>query len=252
NVTSTGRYVPISINLPGARRRARAEMRSTVEGSAQCRSSSTSSNGLSDAIVSNASPISRSMRSRVAPRISRCSVSRCSRFTRAGNCTQPGRCSRSQCLHHGVSPGIGAQPTQRFEHGVIGFFASETFDALTACHTHAAKIYCSPAQKLVGQGCFPNARFTGDKDNLPVILQAPLKAVSQLGQGRIPSNQFPRGQLRCELCFGRRVTDGSNEPVAPSGKCLDEAGILGAIAQRAANAEDVRLEYFRLDERIGP
>src|SRR5271157_5093557 len=74
-----------------------------------------------------------------------------------------------------------------------------------------------PAAETRRPGLFSQCPLHRDKDNLPVILQAPLKAVSQLGQGRIPSNQFSRGQLRCELCFGRRVTDGSNEPVALPG-----------------------------------
>jgi len=150
-------------------------------------------------------------------------------------------CLRSQCLHHRVSSRGTAQLTQRFEHGIVSFFSSKPFNALTASDAQTTKIRCRPPQKFVGQGGFPNARLAGDKHDLPVILPAPLHAISQLGQSPIPSNQFSRGQFKCELGFGRRVTDRGNEPVTLPRQSFDEAGVLGAIAQCAANVEDVCL-----------
>jgi len=68
---STGRFVMTHIVFAVCWR-ARADMRSMVEGSTHCRSSITNSSGASKLSVSSASRISRSMRSRVAPRISCC------------------------------------------------------------------------------------------------------------------------------------------------------------------------------------
>jgi hypothetical protein len=75
---------------------------------------------------------------------------------------------RGQRLDQGSSSRTSAQPTQRFQHRVVRFFASVSFHALSASATEVDYFGHSLPLEFIDQSRFTDARLPRDKNDLPL------------------------------------------------------------------------------------
>ncbi len=95
-----------------------------------------------------------------------------------GKLDQPGRSLRTQGLDDCVSVRATARLTQSFQHRVIRFLASVALDALTARESNHRQVGRYLARKFVGHGGLTDAGFASNENDLPLMSQGPLQAIS--------------------------------------------------------------------------
>ena len=138
-MTSAGLYVPRMSRRAGSRCRASTASRSSVEGSLQCRSSSTSTRVCSAVSASMTSANSRSMRSRVA-RPDDVATPPGRQPGRVQALCQPGRRLCSQQGHQLFAAGATPQTPQRLQHWPIRLLRAKLLDTLPACNPRWASL----------------------------------------------------------------------------------------------------------------
>ena len=199
----------------GSRRRASAEQ---IDGRAslQCRSSSTRTRGASGVSASTASAISRSMRSRVAPRSSRWSASRSCRVEEPRHLHEPGRRVPTQEGRRGARPPRRGEPAERVEHRQIRL-AVRSLEAL-ALRDRDARIAATRARKA----------------STTAVLPMPASPVTNA------TWRLPRRAASSQVCEASEHRSRPTKFPAPSGRRCDGAGSACASTAGASRALPVR------------
>ncbi len=107
--------------------------------------------------------------------------------------------------------------------------------------------------KCVDERCFPDPRFPGDENHMPLRIQRLAQIIVQFGHRPFAANHFPSGDdAAAGGCPGNHFADGSDELVAPPWKRLDEFRVVARIAQGFANSQNIFLNDFGIYVRFGP
>ena len=87
---------------------------------------------------------------------------------------------------------LPAQRAERFQHRVIRFHAAVALQALPARQAQPRHVRHGLLLEGVDQGSFANARFAGDKDELPLAVQRPMQTRAQCLQHARASHEMDR------------------------------------------------------------
>ena len=131
---------------------------------------------------------------------------------------------------------ISKPPPERFQHRVVGLFATESLDTLTTSNSNTGT-GCRALLEQVKQSSFPNSRFPGHEDHLPLTIHGFIEEVIELNQGVVTANDVLFGAFGVPR-KGRRTVVGyrGDELIAPPGEGSDECGIVGMVSQNFASS----------------
>src|SRR5262245_22357032 len=207
--------------------------------------------GLREAMVSSPSPTSRSIRSRVAPWISRCTALLTVGRQQRGKLDEPGRGLCRQNLDDGVSAGSAAQPGDGLQHRVVGFLASIALNTLTLRDANVSRLGAGPAREGVHHRGLADPGLPGDEDDLPLASQHLQKTLAELSERALTSDQSARPWNRW-VSGTRRAARQRDELVPTPREGLDEDGLLPVISENPSNLGDMALQDLGLDGGLGP
>ena len=159
------RNVPISSSRADSRRRSSAAIRSSVESSAQCRSSSTRTTGAVAPSASSASSISRSIRARVAPwaRVAD-RHAHGPGLEQPRELDQPGRRALRQHADDRVPLRAARELAQRLQHRQVRLDLAAVAQALADAQQRAR---AGLGEEGVDEGALPDARLAADHHRAP-------------------------------------------------------------------------------------
>src|SRR5579871_3326736 len=145
---------------------------------------------------------------------------------------------------------------ERFKHGIIGFLASESLDALAASNPQIP-VRGRLLLKGIHQGSFADTWLAGDKGELALAAQRRTQNPVQLRGGRLSAHEFarPRGVrsgIQLRRPSGDFISYRSDELISPLRQRFNEPGTLRRILKNFPNLQNIFPENLRLDIRVYP